>query len=223
MFTLQSRQLMSTKCRITIGSMIILSIAVVWFFLLFLFVCLGHDNVGFLAGQFKHKLPKISNLSNTFEGHNEDRESDGDDCDESREMEAECLSYQLDQEVIDQRNRDEMQREELRKHQKELEKEQRKADRMEKEQYQRQKILEDFRNTPRERKFNCRILSVRIVFFVCGALLILALILFYSKGVVAFGDSLNDVNYVVNVSMLEPHMLRIFFCVRLNVRLVCVV
>ena len=89
MFTLQSRQLMSTKCRITIGSMIILSIAVVWFLLLLLFVCIGHDNVCFFAGQFKHKLPKISNLSNTFEGHNEDRESDGDDCDESREMEAE--------------------------------------------------------------------------------------------------------------------------------------
>jgi hypothetical protein len=50
--------------------------------------------------------------------------------------------------------------------------------------------------------FNRRVIFVRAVFILCGIVTIIATILFYTKGVAAFKDSIDAMNRGIDVSAL---------------------
>jgi hypothetical protein len=50
--------------------------------------------------------------------------------------------------------------------------------------------------------FNRRVIFVRVVFILCGIVTIIATILFYTKGVAAFKDSIDAMNRGIDVSAL---------------------
>lgn len=54
-----------------------------------------------------------------------------------------------------------------------------------------------------QRSFNRRVIFVRLVFVLCGILTIVASILFYTKGVTAFQESINAMTLGVDVSLVN--------------------
>lgn len=54
-----------------------------------------------------------------------------------------------------------------------------------------------------QKSFNRRVIFVRAVFILCGFLTIIASILFYTKGVAAFKESINAMNRGIDVSTLS--------------------
>lgn len=57
--------------------------------------------------------------------------------------------------------------------------------------------------------FNRRVIFVRVVFILCGIVTIIATILFYTKGVAAFKDSIDAMNRGIDVSALCQYHLPI--------------